>query len=79
MKEWRRGRNDNRRTSGRRFRVQRECWHPKPAKDASQVRLAIMQREEKWKATMSELGGDAQNPDLWRMSALLEICPKDVK
>ena len=28
---------------------------------------------------MSELGGDAKIPDLWRMSALLEICPKDVK
>ena len=25
---------------------------------------------------MSELGGGAQIPDLWRMSALLEICPK---
>ena len=28
---------------------------------------------------ISELGGDAKIPDLWRMSALLEICPKDVK
>ena len=28
---------------------------------------------------MSELGGGAKIPDLWRMSALLEICPKDVK
>ena len=28
---------------------------------------------------MSELGGDAKIPDLWRMSALFEICPKDVK
>ena len=43
------------------------------------MRLAIMQWEEKWKAMMSELGGDAKIPDLWRMSALLEICPKDVK
>ena len=28
---------------------------------------------------MSELGGDPKIPDLWRMSALLEVCPKDVK
>ena len=28
---------------------------------------------------MSELGGDAKLPDLWRMSALLELCPRDVK
>ena len=28
---------------------------------------------------MSELGGDAKIPDWWRMSALLEIRPKDVK
>ena len=43
------------------------------------MRPAIMQWEEKWKAMMSELGGDAKIPDLWRTSALLEICPKDVK
>ena len=28
---------------------------------------------------MSELGVGAKIPDLWRMSALLEICPNDVK
>ena len=38
-----------------------------------------MQWEEKWKVMMSELGEGAKIPDLWRMSALLEICPKDVK
>ena len=71
--------NYSRRMLGRMFRVQRECMYPKPVKDVGQVRLAIMQWEEKWKAMMSELGGDAKIPDLWRMSALLEICPKDVK
>ena len=45
-----------------------------------QVRLAIMRSgEEKWKAMMSELGEDVNTPDIWRMSALLEVCPKDVK
>ena len=53
--------------------------YPKPVKEVGQARLAIMQWEEKWKALMSELGEGAKIPDLWRMSALLEICPKDVK
>ena len=42
----------------------------------NQVRVAIMRWEEEWKAVMSELEGDVKIPDLWRMSALLEICPK---
>ena len=71
--------NYTRRTLGRNFRVQRECMYPKPAKEVGQVRLAIMQWEEKWKVMMSELGAGAKIPDLWRMSGLLEICPKDVK
>ena len=75
----RRHANCSERTLGIRYRVQRECVYPKPAKDVSQVRLAILQREEKWEAMMSELGRGAKIPDLWRMSALLEFCPTDVK
>ena len=48
-------------------------------RDESQVRLAIMQGEEKWKAMMSAVGKDIKIPDMWRMSARLEICPRDVK
>ena len=48
--------NYSRRTLARMFSAQRECMYPKPAKDVGQVRLAIMQWEEKWKAMMSELG-----------------------
>ena len=43
------------------------------------MRLVILQWEEKWKAMMSAFGGDVKIPDLWRMSALLEMCWKDVK
>ena len=71
--------NYSRRTLVRINRGQRECMYPKPAKDVGQVRLAIMQWEEKWTAMMSELGGSSKIIDLWRMSALLEICTKDVK
>ena len=48
--------NYSRRTLGRMFRVQRECMYPKPAKYVGQVRLAIMQWEEKWKGMLSNLG-----------------------
>ena len=47
--------------------------HVSDVKDVGQVRLAIMQREEKWKVMMSEVGERAKIRDLWRMSALLEI------
>ena len=44
------------------------------AKDASQVgEIGDLQWEERWKAMVSELGKDAKIPDLWRMSALLNI------
>ena len=46
---------------------------------ASKGRESIMQWDEKSKAMMSELGGDVKILNLWRMSALSEICPKDVK
>ena len=52
--------NYSRRTLGRMFRVQRECMYPKTVKDVGQVRLAIMQWEEKWKLMMSELGEGAK-------------------
>ena len=69
----------SRRTLGTMFRVQRECMYPKPVKVVGPVRLAIMQWEEKCGVMMSELGEGVKIPDLWRTSALLEICPKDVK
>ena len=71
--------NYSRRTLGIMFRVQRECMYPKLVKDVGHVRLAIMQWEEKWEVMMSELGEGVKIQDLWRMSGLLEICPKDVK
>ena len=71
--------NYSRRTLGRMFRVQRECMYPKPAKDVGQVRLAIMQWKKSGNRRCRSSEGDAKIPDLWRVSPLLEICPKDVK
>ena len=69
----------SRRTVGRMFRVQRESLYPPVVKNLKLLRLAIMQWEEKWKSMMSELGSEAKIPELWRMSALLEMCPREVK
>ena len=44
---WRMPHENCRRTLGRLFRFQRECMYPKPVKDLSQVRLAVMQKEKK--------------------------------
>ena len=64
----------SRRTLGRTYRAQRECMYPKAAKDASQAKVAMTQWEEKWKKMMTELGRDAQIPDLRGTSPLLEMC-----
>ena len=53
--------------------------YPRPAEYVSQVRLAILQWEEKWNTMVSKFGGDVKIPDLWRMSAFLEMCPKDLQ
>ena len=60
--------NNSRRALRRVFRVQRDCMYPKAAKDVSQVKASIMQCEDKLKNMMTELGGDAEIPDLWRLS-----------
>jgi hypothetical protein len=67
------------RTIGRLFRLQRECMYPRPSKDVAGVRVAILNWEERWRGMMSELQGEARIPSLWKMSALLEVCPKEVK
>ena len=71
--------NYSKRTLGRMFRMQRECMYPRGAKDLAGVKIAIMQWEERWKRMKGELGVEVKIPDLWRMSALLEICPQDLK
>ena len=69
----------SRRTLGRMFRVQRECMYPKQAKNLRDVGAMVLEWEGRWKRMMAELGPDAKIPDLWRMSALLEICPRGVR
>ena len=39
----------------------------------------ILEWEGKWRRMMAELGPEVKIPDLWRMSALLEISPRGVR
>ena len=41
--------------------------------------VATTSCEEKWKHMMTDIGGDTKMQDMWRMSALLEIFPKEVR
>ena len=67
--------NCSRKTLGHNFRVHLECLYPKAVKDVDQV----MYWEEKSKAMMRELYEGVKVPDLWRMSAPSETCPRDEK
>ena len=69
----------SRRTMGRMFRMQKECMYPRPVKTVGDVAGAVLEWEERWKRMMSEVGHEARIPDLWKMSALLEICPKPIQ
>ena len=64
---------------GRILRMQKECMYPKPVRELGGLRTAVMAWEEKWKKLMDEMGEEAKIPDLWKMSALLEMCPTTVK
>ena len=67
----------SRRTLGRIFRAQREGMYPKLAKDVGQVRLDLIQWEEKRDIIMSELGKGATILDVRRAPS--QKCPKKVK
>ena len=45
---------------------------PEPVRDVGEQRLAVVKLEETWRAMMTERGEDANIPDLWRLSVLLE-------
>ena len=49
------------------------------AKDTSHVKLATVQRGERSENMITEHGSDTKTLHVWRMSALLEICSKEVR
>ena len=69
-------RHHNRRALARVLRIHREAMHPKPATDISQVISSVMEWEDKWTRMAKEY---PSVPVLWKMAALMELCPADVQ
>ena len=61
------------RTMGRMLRLQCACMFPMAAQDVSHLKHTAMPWEENSMAKVTELGGEVQIPDLWRVSRLLKI------
>ena len=60
-------------------RVQEECMYPKTVRELHQLKSSIMTWEEKWKLMIAELGQQERVPTLWKMAALLRMCPPAVR
>ena len=69
----------DKRSMGRAFRELRECMYPTSCKDLRELTASIGLWEDKWKRMVRNSGGGGQVPEVWRMAAMLEICPQDVK
>ena len=66
------------RTMSRMMRVLMECMYPKEVKGPELVQ-AILQWELKWNQMMKDQPGGTNIPELWRMAALMKMCPKEIK
>ena len=70
-------------TMSRLMRLQQECMYPKVAKVGELVER-MLQWEEKWKKMEREQpkgrdGREANIPELWKMAAMLKLCPKEIQ
>ena len=68
----------SRRTVARIMRIHKECMYPSQVKDVKLLTSAIFQWEDKWNAMLKEMK-DPSVPELWKMAAFLELCPKDIR
>ena len=66
------------RTMSRMMRVLMECMYPKEAK-AQELTQAILKWEMKWNTMMKDQPAGTQIPELWKMAALMRMCPKEIK
>jgi hypothetical protein len=67
----------NQRTLTRMMRLQQECMYPKVAK-VGEMASAVLAWEGKWKRMENEQAGDIKIPPIWKMAAMLKICPKEI-
>jgi uncharacterized membrane protein YgcG len=70
-------RHYNRRTFARVLRVHKEAMHPKPVKNLSQLISHVVEWEDKWNAMAKEHKDPL--PVIWKMAALMELCPTEVQ
>ena len=70
-------RHHNRRTLARVLRMTREALHPKAVHDLKQLISKVKEWEDKWARMAAE---DKETlPVIWKMAALMELCPPDVQ
>ena len=69
-------RHYNRKTLARVLRIHREAMHPKPSSDIGNLISNIVEWEDKWTRMAKEY---PSVPILWKMAALMELCPADVQ
>jgi hypothetical protein len=67
----------NKRTMSRMMRLQQESMYPKSVKTTELVG-AVLAWEDKWKKMLRDQP-DAKIPDMWKMSAMLKLCPKEIQ
>lgn len=69
-------RHYNRRTLARVLRIHREAMHPKPSQDIGNLISHIVEWEDRWTRMAKDYPAV---PALWKMAALMELCPADVQ
>ena len=62
----------------RMMRALMECMYPKEVKGSELVQ-AILQWEMKWNQVMKDQLAGTNIPELWKMAALMKMCPKEIK
>jgi hypothetical protein len=65
-------------TLTRMMRLFQECMYPKAAKVGELV-SAVLAWEGKWKRMENEQAKDIKIPDMWKMAAMLKLCPKEIQ
>ena len=64
-------------TLSRVMRLQQECMYPKVAK-VEELVGAVLAWEGKWKRMEKEQEKEIKIPAVWKMSALLKLCPREI-
>ena len=70
--------NYNKKTMSRLMRLQQESMYPRAVKTMELVG-AIMAWEDKWKKMIRDQPEGTKIPDLWKMAAMLKLCPKEIQ